>query len=884
VVSLRLLVASFLLAAPGVHAQPGSNGAAGSPPDTVVESKVYPVGDAVGVYRAVLDLLYIDGKERPPFIVLFDTAVRAAGGPCPVRCKQSWPHRSTIDTATIIAYARPRGNRPRIIGFGYRIPIKLVNGSEFERLRNDGYGFLADRPANEIGPVEAFWAGYRHKYGRSWGYAMLGKVAFNPTHSEALIGVMQVCGENCRSVEAIFLQRNGRRWRAVERIPDYVETFHTSGNFRYRGPAGENANQSQLIATGRAARSESDDAADVYRAVLDSLYRFHGESPRTIAITEMHASVGTDVPVHRSQIDSSTIASYRFFAGVNDAMYPRFKYRIPIVWVSAETLKSLERSGGPLAQAAAKRMEDEQSPLWLAFHSRYPAAWGYASLGRVGFNPLHTQALVVTQHFCGTACLNGDTWFLRRDGRRWRIVERIARDNRPGIGIDGLRYLGPDADPKWYQRRSVHGTVTNALTGERLPGTEIAVYHSAGYARSVRSDPEGRYAVSDLPLSGGILFKVRCPIATRADSLWGGDFATSPGLDTTFDISLDYRHCLHLNRAHPILAGALRFDSMSLARQTSPAEEAVYQAVLDTLYPAGAGRGRTLLETTTFAACTRCIEPETPRLVRQQQMDAFSESSFASVQQDSTQLRPFSMDGRRLDVMPLEDMELFVGSNEWDALKDAYPGVSSVVGFSRVGFNESGTEALVSVRIDSARSTGAAETMLLRKTGPGWRVVLRDIGREATSGEWVGGRCEPTEMPSHAPEPSEIQRLTGAFTIVRVGASREFRGVTDSVRIRIDTMKASTRNRAAMVARVDWLDKNGRPNPKIAGTLELAARSSAITFTDRLPEGVMQFDGWMDQYTILRTNGRDFFGRWETSNGPVAPSVGYFCALSAAPR
>jgi hypothetical protein len=171
--------------------------------------------------------------------------------------------------------------------------------------------------------------------------------------------------------------------------------------------------------------------------------------------------------------------------------------------------------------------------------------------------------------------------------------------------------------------------------------------------------------------------------------------------------------------------------------------------------------------------------------------------------------------------------------------------------------------------------------MLLKRAGAEWRVALRNVGREATSGEWSGGKCEPTDAPDRAPVPSEIERLIGSFSIVRVGASRELRGHTDSVRVRIDALKPSPRKRGAMVAGVERLDNGGTPEKKIAGALELEGNYAAITFTERLPEGVVQFDGWMEQYRILRTNGREFFGRWETSNGVGAASVGYFCARPA---
>src|SRR5882672_495560 len=77
----------------------------GMPPwrDTTGQPGVYPVGDAVDVYRTVLDLFFIDGAESPSIIVMQDTAEPpSGGGPCPiVLCEHVWEHKSNIDTATM---------------------------------------------------------------------------------------------------------------------------------------------------------------------------------------------------------------------------------------------------------------------------------------------------------------------------------------------------------------------------------------------------------------------------------------------------------------------------------------------------------------------------------------------------------------------------------------------------------------------------------------------------------------------------------------------------------------------------------------------------------------------------------------------------------------
>jgi len=185
---------------------------------------------------------------------------------------------------------------------------------------------------------------------------------------------------------------------------------------------------------------------------------------------------------------------------------------------------------------------------------------------------------------------------------------------------------------------------------------------------------------------------------------------------------------------------------------------------------------------------------------------------------------------------------------------------------------------LVKVSADSARATEASETMLLKKTGADWRVMVRHVEREATSGEWSSDKCEPTDAPARLPIYADIQALAGEFNIARVGASRSFRGRSDVVRIRLEPLKPSAGRPNEFVSRATVIDARGEPQHNIAATFELGSDGAVITFSQRLPENVIQTDGWMEQYKILRTDGRGFFGTWFTVTGPTVPSQGYFCA------
>jgi len=513
--------------------------------DSTGESDVYPTGDAIGVYRAVLDLLYIDGTERPPVIVLWDTATRRSGGPCAFdSCPEPWLHKSRIDTATLLSFARTSPKRPAQIDFGYRIPIVRISSDAFDRVRHDGYGYLADLPPDKVGHIQAFWAGFRKKYPRAWGYAMLSKVGFNAAHTEALVAVFQNCGEYCRSFEFIFLKRFGKTWKVVERIPDEVDVSQTSGSLRYRGPPVAPPNRSHIVAldsAGSQPRAESGDAAKVYGAVLDRLYSQGGERPRSIVITRMRTGSHSGLPPHRSKVDSSLVSSYEFYAGSHEELNLRLRYRLPITWIDSADLKLLEREGAPLVLTSGRVAEVEQSALWLAFPSKHRGAWGYASLGRVSFNPRHSQALVYTRHFCGSRCVNSDTWFLERTGESWFVVERMPRENEMSWTLEGLRYLGPDADPKWYGQRHIHGVFLDWESGRPLPRLRVE-WRRPTTSSFMVTDAKGRYSQRNPPL-GGVAIWTKC--SRRLGGKWipANPIYITPGMDSTFNIPVNLSFC-----------------------------------------------------------------------------------------------------------------------------------------------------------------------------------------------------------------------------------------------------------------------------------------------------------------------------------------------------
>src|SRR5258706_12931265 len=144
-----------------------------------------------------------------------------------------------------------------------------------------------------------------------------------------------------------------------------------------------------------------------------------------------------------------------------------------------------------------------------------------------------------------------------------------------------------------------------------------------------------------------------------------------------------------------------------------------------------------MLEGFTRRRCDYCIEPEMPRLIRKGLIDPSTEINFEKVPADTAPPPPFPY-RRKVEVMPQWDLYWLgnSGGRQWDAMKDAYPGVNAVISFSSVGFNDRGTEALVDVRADSAKAAEVSEMMLLKKTGLDWRVGRGHGEGGAGTGEW----------------------------------------------------------------------------------------------------------------------------------------------------
>lgn len=353
---------------------------------------------------------------------------------------------------------------------------------------------------------------------------------------------------------------------------------------------------------------ESREGAAVYRAVLDSLYSFEGESPKRVVITDKFAMFVGGLPPHRSRVDSATLEKFAFTGAQRAPLDPQLKYRMPVAILRADSMPKLEERGIELM-----RKLQIADAFWLAFREAYPGAWGMVGFSRVTFNSDYTQAIVYSNHQCGSYCYNGDTWILERPAERWRVVERIAREHlrmgeafprsQPRIGevsrepvynfeLEGLRYVGLDAKPYSYRHRQVYEAFANAVTHKPLSFLKVNVLRGAGRSRVYTTDSAGRLSLGTVPDDDLVAMIVPCPDQSRPDSIYAGDFRTTAGSDTTIKVSIDFRQCFHASRDEQVrtLTGAQAFISETEARFLFPRRGASYTWDLPVkgAYPGGA--------------------------------------------------------------------------------------------------------------------------------------------------------------------------------------------------------------------------------------------------------------------------------------------------------
>jgi hypothetical protein len=538
----------FFCAAVTFGTTPSTSAAQSSPTakipsaDTADESPLYPVGDATPVYRAVLDLIYLDGSKRPSVIIMLDSADgRHTGGPCPIaKCiDYSWPHKSKIDESTMLAFAHMRAKGSRLVQFGYPIPIAYISYDDVNRMEADGREWIASHPVPPDLPTghSGLWTELNRKYPGAWGLTTLSKVGFNERHTEALVQAHQLCGDGCHVHETLFLRSTDGRWRVVERIPEVVDVGNPPFG-RYLGPAGATPKESEIVPVDRpGVPTEATARDDVYRTVLDSLYSVNGERPKRIVLTNRFY-LPRGLPAHSSAIDSALLRRFNFLGTIHAPFDAIAGYRLPIATLTTDSIPALRGRGLDWDQTG--------SVFWPAFAARYPGAWGMLGVGRIAFNSNRSRALVSTSHACGYSCLNLDTWFLTRSGKTWQIAARLPGDNQSSMDVEGLRYLGADVSPVAYRPRRVQGVATDVGTRKPIPLLDMIIRRTLMTSGNVtsasaRTDRTGHYTLTDLPLNAQMTIIVPCPGQQRVAQLLA--LAVTPGLDTTVNVPVDFTIC-----------------------------------------------------------------------------------------------------------------------------------------------------------------------------------------------------------------------------------------------------------------------------------------------------------------------------------------------------
>lgn len=907
------ILSSALSAGAQVKIPPGYPG---KPPwaDTARESNVYPVGDAAGVYAAVLDLYFIDGAERPSVIVMHDTAEGQSGGPCPMQCPAPWLHKSRIDESTMLAFAKLSPKRPKMIPFRYPIPIAYLSYEQANQLRAEGRTMLeASQKVNRI-DGEDWLAAFTQKFPGAWGFITLSKVAFDDAHKEALVGVRFMCGLACASDEILFLKKIGARWTVIERIPNGdAEGLEPAASMRYRGSYGTGPGESEVLALSNSPRAEGAHATAVYETVLDSLYSFHGEFPRRIVVTDWFP-VDDKMPAHSRPIEQSTLARYKFFRGVRAPMFTKLNLRAPVSVLPRDSMPEIETLGKPLEKIALERqLMTETTPFWLGFRRYYPGAWGMVGFTRVAFNDLRTQALVFTSHSCGSSCRNNDTWLLERTGARWEIIERIPRTSDNDVELDSLRYLGVDANPRGYKSRRVHGAFVAKPTGTPLSHLRFTV-HINRDSSFLQTDDRGRYEINDPPLIAGITIDVPCqeqPMLGGARSSYStrplqvAQFASHGGLDSTANIQVDLRRCLLGRRARPLAAGKPSPQALE-SGYPDATDAAVYRGVFDELYPDH--QRPVLLFPYVHRLWDYDFRSELFRLEKQGVIDSTVAERLGMMPKDSAWLRPNVTFGHPFVVIGKAERNfLEEQANEFgqtgetrdlsltEMAREAYPGAVEILSLSRIAYNEKLTQAIVQVATGRQEPWNSGETMILEKNRKSWRVVRHHVEHESTSGTMIAGRCEPVDAIPSVPRLDQMESFVGDADITVIPTEpgwRKYSGTShyrffpnDSLHryywlpLKGDT-RLPTRLPAGQqkLARVQALDSTGKVINN-RGELERGPGGAGFVFVGSpdLPEGMVEFDGPYEEFKILRVNGRQFFGSWLTESGPTYPIKGYFC-------
>ena len=506
------------------------------------------------------------------------------------------------------------------------------------------------------------------------------------------------------------------------------------------------------------------DTADVFRAVLDTLYTSADGSPPVIVLyaeTEPRMVGCAKLPCPLLTPQPSTPLGVPTMEAFRQATLSRrhlkdFNYRLPVRIMSEEQQLSILAEGQAMLPKYSNR-----EPFWVGLLARYPGTWGIARLSAVGMNPEKTEALLQVRHQCGAECESSELMILKKMAGRWQVVERLAQYTQsPDAGKGSLRFRGVGApahhvDPREVAAaeslrvnkapRDIHGVLTNGAYGEPIKGAAVTVapYEEPNKkSAKVYSDSTGAYTIENPPI-GYAYIDVRCPQGTqRPDgvmAITAGDVKADKRL--VFNMSIDARSCddpygTPHNVQPPFDAPPMgnAADSARARKATYPsAEEAeVYKTVLSGLGVGGADK-ITLLYATTRSQCggADCAEQYYRRIRFVPEVMLSTMENFLSVREKRLDLK----DG----VLGIPGVVLFGDStltlleqamgqsdllNNWSLIRMAWPSVEGVVQVSPVAFSPHHKQAMVELSRGDKIGGQSGELWIVEKQpGGDWRIV-----------------------------------------------------------------------------------------------------------------------------------------------------------------
>jgi hypothetical protein len=512
------------------------------------------------------------------------------------------------------------------------------------------------------------------------------------------------------------------------------------------------------------------DTADVYRAVLDTLYVSKDGFPGEVVLyadAQTRAWVCGRPPCPilpmgtGSEPKMETVDAYRIATLNRRHITPNFRYHIPLRLMGETEQREMEIDGRAIAvrdSIAGRRSGMREMPFWLGFQTRYPHAWGYAVLSVVGMNPKKTEAILQVSHQCGTYCHSTETMVLWKVRGQWHVIERVPEaGDSTDLGNESLRYRGvgvhtPLNEIRESRRRDsirqarlprdIHGRIT-AYTGEAVVGAKVTLHTGDNPnvpSATAVTNSLGEYRFENPPVGGAGLM-VRCPQSSnRADTL-ASVTATDVAVGKSVEVNIQFDRNVCNDAANVVKAQTIQpafnappmqnaVDSARARNSTYPSDDeaAVYREVLRAMgYPSGSV---TLVYATTRSPCKGSCRGEYMRRIRHApQVMLSTMENFLSVREQRLDFRAGfpGVPGMTLvgdsAIAAVERAAGHAGAlDNWDLIPRAWPAAETMLWLSPVGFSPHRQQAIVEL---TRMNPGENSSMLwvVNRTSTGWRVI-----------------------------------------------------------------------------------------------------------------------------------------------------------------